>query len=75
MVKVAPTFVQEPAPLYVTARPESDVAATVKLVLKAALARACVPTVIVWFTLYVMVTDGAPDESVVMLPLVALGLR
>jgi hypothetical protein len=33
MVKVAPTFVQTPALLYETGKPELEVAATVKLVL------------------------------------------
>src|SRR6266576_3600931 len=51
MVKVAPLFVHEPELLYDTARPELEVAATVNCELKAALAGACVSTVIVWFAL------------------------
>jgi hypothetical protein len=47
IVKVAPELVHEPLLLYVTARPELAVAATVKLELTAALDGACVVTVIV----------------------------
>ena len=47
MVKFAPTLVHTPELLKVTGKPELDVAATEKLVLKTALAGACVLTVIV----------------------------
>ena len=49
IVKTAPTFVQDPAELYVTGNPEDAVAATVKLLPNTALPGAEVVTVMVWF--------------------------
>ena len=51
MVKAAPLFVQAPELLYETGRPEDDVAATLNCALLAALAGACVVTLITWFAL------------------------
>jgi len=48
MVKVAPLLVHPPEEVYATANPELEVAATVNLLLYAALAGAAVVTVIVW---------------------------
>jgi hypothetical protein len=48
IVKVAPLFVHPPEEVYATASPELAVAATVNLLLYAALEGAAVVTVIVW---------------------------
>jgi hypothetical protein len=67
MVNAAPLFVQAPALLYETARPEDDVAATLNCVLLAALAGACVVTLIVWLALRLFKLKAVESEPELML--------
>ena len=75
MVKVPPTLEQTPPEEKVTARPELAVAATVKLLLKAAVAGAGVVTVIVWLAWFtvkgaVLLVVPGPLSVAVMGPVV-----
>jgi hypothetical protein len=67
MVKAAPLFVQAPALLYETGKPEDDVAATLNWVLLAALVGAWVVTLITWFALRLFKLKAVESEPELML--------
>jgi hypothetical protein len=60
-------FVQVPALLYETGRPEEDAAATLNCVLKVAPAGACVVTTIVWFAFELVRPNDVEVEPPLML--------